>query len=158
MTRRLFRSDDCGTDRISQARKRTQCDYKRELINQESIRQLVHADPFLTENRFVVPTAMTEWSTAQVLTSEYRPGGTIDKVSVLDQDERNRIGRATFGLLSLRPAVRLTDERQVLILGSMGSGTQQVSEALRKLLKVEISHEFSNAESYFARDGTVSSV
>lgn len=62
----------------------------------------------------------------------------------------------TFGLLSLRPAVGLYDTRQVLILGTMGAGTQQVAQALHKVLNLEISHEASNTEDFFARDGTVS--
>jgi aarF domain-containing kinase len=37
-------------------------------------------------------------TTGEVLVSEYRPGGTIDKVSHLDQEERNRIGRTIMYL------------------------------------------------------------
>jgi aarF domain-containing kinase len=80
--------------RVGQAELKVECSYQRELVNQERIRRLVQADPYLTKNRFVVPDVMEEWSTEQVLTSEFRPGGTIDKVSHLDQEERNRIGRA----------------------------------------------------------------
>lgn len=68
------------------------------------------------------------------------------------------IGTATFGLTSLRPATSLDDPRQVLIVGSMGSGTKQVSEALVQVLKLELGLEATNAETLFCRDGTVSSL
>jgi hypothetical protein len=58
--------------------------------------------------------------------------------------------------IKLRPAVRLADERQFLILGSIGSGTDRIAEGLSRLLKLEVGVEVLDAESTFARDGTVS--
>lgn len=37
------------------------------------------------------------------------------------------LSTATFGLVELRPAISPTDERQMLIVGTMSSGTVQVS-------------------------------
>ena len=74
----------------------------------------------------------------------------------------------------LRPAVKVTDLRQVLIVGTISSGTKQVSYDLKNNLGIsgsgsigsgssglgfallEIGHENSNSESSFVRDGTVS--
>jgi aarF domain-containing kinase len=84
--------------RVGEQELTVECDYRRELSNQRRIRDLVEADPTLRENRFVVPDAVPELSTDQILTNEFRPGGTIDKVTNLSQDERNRIGRAIMYL------------------------------------------------------------
>jgi hypothetical protein len=65
---------------------------------------------------------------------------------------------ATLGAVSLRPAVRTEDPRQVLILGSLGSGAVQVAEALRDIMKLEVYHEVADATSFFTRDGTASSL
>jgi hypothetical protein len=70
-----------------------ECDYKREAQNQERLRNLVHGCPDLARERFRVPSVMPNHSTQGILTTEYCPGGTIDKVAFLDQEERNRIGR-----------------------------------------------------------------
>ena len=59
-------------------------------------------------------------------------------------------------LLNLRPAVKETDLRQVLIIGTMGSGTTQVGDELSGKLGLEIAHESSDASTQFARDGTIS--
>jgi len=68
------------------------------------------------------------------------------------------ISSATFGIIPLRPAVRVTDERQVLVLGSLGSGTLQLATKLNQIFYMEIKHESVNAETDFVRDGTVSSL
>jgi hypothetical protein len=65
---------------------------------------------------------------------------------------------ASLGMVSLRPAVRTEDPRQVLILGSLGSGAIQVAEALRNVLKLELYHEVADATSFFSRDGTASNL
>jgi hypothetical protein len=59
-------------------------------------------------------------------------------------------------VLKLRPSVGLTDERQLLIVGTMSSGTTQVAAELSKNLNLEVAHEASDARWYFCRDGTVS--
>jgi len=84
--------------RVGQRELELECDYRRELRNQKRIKQFVESDPVLVRNRFVVPDAFQELSTDQVLTSEYVPGGTIDKVSHLRQEERNRIARTVLYL------------------------------------------------------------
>lgn len=84
--------------RVGQEELRVECDYQREKTNQKRIRDLVHTDPVLQANNFVVPYVYNEWTTDEILVSEYRPGGTIDKVSNLSQEERNRIGRAIMYL------------------------------------------------------------
>lgn len=66
------------------------------------------------------------------------------------------ISLATMGVLHPRPAVKLTDPRQVLIMGTISSGTSQVSDDLKKKLGLEIGHENSEASWSFVRDGTVS--
>lgn len=66
------------------------------------------------------------------------------------------LAMGTFGLLSLRPAVGVTDPRQVLILGSISSGTTQVTYDMKQNLKLEIGHEIVESSKAFVRDGTVS--
>lgn len=62
--------------------------------------------------------------------------------------------------LQLRPAVSssTTDNntRQVLVVGSIASGTSQVSHELSAALNLEVGHESSDAEWSFVRDGSVS--
>ncbi|KAL7579751.1 hypothetical protein ACA910_021892 [Epithemia clementina (nom. ined.)] len=84
--------------RVGQEELKVECDYVRELKNQRKIKELVASDPMLVSNRFVVPDAFPSHSTSEVLTSEYISGGTIDKVSNMDQEERNRVGRAILYL------------------------------------------------------------
>ena len=60
-------------------------------------------------------------------------------------------------LSGMRPAVRLQDPRQVLILGSMSSGTSSTADVLRRERSLlEVGHEDSDTEWKFVRDGTVS--
>lgn len=87
--------------RVGQQELKVECDYQREMANQHYIKKLVESDERLQENRFVVPEVVEELTTDEVITSDYRPGGTIDKVSNLDQEERNRIG-ATIMYLTMQ--------------------------------------------------------
>ncbi len=57
---------------------------------------------------------------------------------------------------SIRPAVQLNDPRQLLIVGTIGSGTTQVVADLTNNLGLEIGHENAEASWSFVRDGTVS--
>ena len=84
--------------KVGQAELSVECDYERELLNQRRIKQLVQEDEFLVRENVVVPDVVPELSTEQILTSEFMPGGTIDKASNLSADERNRIGRAILYL------------------------------------------------------------
>lgn len=54
----------------------------------------------------------------------------------------------------MRPAVHLQDKRQVLILGSMSSGTSHTAYLLSRYL--EVGHEDADTAWKFVRDGTVS--
>jgi hypothetical protein len=66
------------------------------------------------------------------------------------------VSNATMNIIKLRPSIKLNETRQVLILGSMSSGTTQVSNDLHKKLGLEIGHENSETNWSFVRDGTVS--
>jgi aarF domain-containing kinase len=77
--------------RVGRNELKVECDYLREMENQLKFKQLVEEDPQLHRERFVVPDVYKELTTPQILTSDYVKGGTIDKVSHLDQQERNRI-------------------------------------------------------------------
>lgn len=66
------------------------------------------------------------------------------------------VSTATLGLVKLRPALALGDERQLLVVGSMSSGTVQVAADLHNTLQLEVGHEASDAQNFFVRDGTVS--
>ena len=66
------------------------------------------------------------------------------------------IGQLTGGLVQWRPAVCQTNERQVLIVGTMSSGTSQVAHELKKELQLEVGHETAETRWNFVRDGTVS--
>jgi len=74
-----------------------ECDYEREMANQNKFRQLIEADESLSQT-FKVPGVIGELTTKRILTTEFAPGGTIDKVANLSQEERNRIGRAIMRL------------------------------------------------------------
>eukprot|EP00978_Attheya_sp_CCMP212_P006041 scaffold13575_cov56-Attheya_sp.AAC.1 len=56
----------------------------------------------------------------------------------------------------LRPAVSMADERQVLIVGTMSSGTTQITHELHDILNLEVGHEDSDTNWKFVRDGSVS--
>ena len=62
----------------------------------------------------------------------------------------------TYDWIQFRPAVKVQDERQLLIVGSMSAGTVQVTHDLNTHLGVEMAHESSDTEWNYARDGTVS--
>ncbi len=79
--------------RVGREELRVECDYLREMENQKRFKQLVENDPVLHREKFCVPDVFPGLTSTQVITSEYAPGGTIDKVSHLSQEERNRIGR-----------------------------------------------------------------
>mmetsp|Transcript_52041 Transcript_52041/g.156174 ORF Transcript_52041/g.156174 Transcript_52041/m.156174 type:complete len:359 (-) Transcript_52041:698-1774(-) len=66
------------------------------------------------------------------------------------------LSSATLGFLDLRPAVGIDDERQLLVVGTISSGTAQVASDLREKLGLEIGHEVSCTYWNFVRDGTIS--
>lgn len=51
--------------------------------------------------------------------------------------------------------LQVHDEKQVLIVGTMGSGTKQMSRELARL-GLEVGHEASDSTSQLCRDGTIS--
>ena len=84
--------------RVGRDELKVECNYLNEMANQEAFQTLVHSDPVLRANKFVVPEVIEDVTTELVITTGYAPGGTIDKVSHLDQEERNRIGRTILYL------------------------------------------------------------
>ena len=87
--------------RVGRDELKVECDYARELENQRRFRDLVASDEGLVADRFVVPRVVDGLSTDRILVTEYVRGGTVDRVMDLDQDERNRIGRAVMRLTML---------------------------------------------------------
>jgi aarF domain-containing kinase len=79
--------------RVGRDELQVECNYINEMANQRKFKELVESDPVLVRNGVVVPNVFEELTTEQVITSEYAPGGTIDKVSNMDQEERDRVGR-----------------------------------------------------------------
>ncbi|KAK1740010.1 hypothetical protein QTG54_008960 [Skeletonema marinoi] len=57
---------------------------------------------------------------------------------------------------TIRPAVKVHDSRQLLIVGTISSGTSQVAQDLKNNLGLEIGHENAETSWSFVRDGTVS--
>ncbi|CAM9137186.1 unnamed protein product [Ectocarpus sp. 6 AP-2014] len=55
----------------------------------------------------------------------------------------------------MRPVVEVHEEKQVLIVGSLGSGTSDISAALTRL-GLEVGHETSDSKNERCRDGTIS--
>lgn len=86
--------------RVGQEELQVECDYQREKQQQQRMQELVSSDPFLVDNKFVVPDVFGDWTTDEVITTAFARGGTIDKVAAMDydQEERNRIGRAIMHL------------------------------------------------------------
>ena len=66
------------------------------------------------------------------------------------------VSQLTLNTVQLRPPIKVNDLRQVLIVGTISSGTKQVSYDLKNKLQLEIGHENSEASWSFVRDGTVS--
>lgn len=87
--------------RVGREELKVECDYRREALNHHRFQQLISSDRGLVADRFVVPDVIEEFSTDRILVTEYVRGGTIDKVMDLDQDERNRIGKAIMRLTML---------------------------------------------------------
>jgi aarF domain-containing kinase len=79
--------------RVGRDELQVECNYINEMANQRKFKELVESDSVLVRNGVVVPHVFEEFTTEQVITSEYSPGGTIDKVSNMDQEERDRVGR-----------------------------------------------------------------
>lgn len=87
--------------RVGRDELKVECDYLNEARNQKKFRKLIFENDTLRNEGFVVPKVVDELTTAEVLTSEYVPGGTIDKVSELSQTERNRVARNVLRLTLL---------------------------------------------------------
>eukprot|EP00934_Nitzschia_sp_Nitz4_P008383 Nitzschia sp. Nitz4//scaffold14_size191712//66419//68410//NITZ4_001714-RA/size191712-processed-gene-0.307-mRNA-1//-1//CDS//3329536900//8373//frame0 len=79
--------------RVGRDELKVECNYLNEMANQEAFRDLVEKDPLLQENNVFVPKVIPHLTTEHILVSEYSPGGTIDKVQNVNQEERDRIGR-----------------------------------------------------------------
>lgn len=84
--------------RVGRDELKVECNYLNEMANQKAFKELVENDPYLRANNFSVPDVIESLTTEQILVTEFAPGGTIDKVSHLDQEERNRIGRTILYL------------------------------------------------------------
>lgn len=85
--------------RVGRDELKVECNYRKELRNQQRIKALVESDPTLQENRFRVPYSFEHLTTDEIITSEYIAGGTIDKIEAFaSQQERNRIGRTILYL------------------------------------------------------------
>jgi len=103
-----------------------ECNYLLEKENQERFRKLLNTDDSLKRAKFVVPKVIPELCTEQILTTEFAPGGNIDKVSNLSQNERNRIGRAIMRLTMLELfswRFMQTDPNWGNFLHDIGTGT-----------------------------------
>jgi len=87
--------------RVGREELKVECDYRREAENHRRFEQLISSDSGLVKDRFVVPDVIEKFSTDRILVTAYVRGGTIDKVIDLDQDERNRIGKAIMRLTML---------------------------------------------------------
>lgn len=114
--------------RVGREELKVECNYSREAENQTRFRNLLLADDVLSgpECKLSVPRVIPELSTTRVLTTEFAQGGTIEKVSNLDQEERNRIGRAILRLTMKELFVwrfMQTDPNWGNFLYDMGTGT-----------------------------------
>ncbi|GMH38418.1 hypothetical protein BSKO_06302 [Bryopsis sp. KO-2023] len=68
-----------------------ECDYEYEMKSQARFRELVGGDEF-TNQHFIVPDVVPELCSQRILTSEWVPGVSIDKVRELPQGVRNDVG------------------------------------------------------------------
>uniref|UniRef100_A0A7S4J0P2 ABC1 atypical kinase-like domain-containing protein n=1 Tax=Odontella aurita TaxID=265563 RepID=A0A7S4J0P2_9STRA len=84
--------------RVGRMELKAECDYVREMDNQRRFKSLVENDEDLVRDRVTVPDVIEDLTTSRVITSEFVRGGTIDKVVKMEQEERNRIGRAILRL------------------------------------------------------------
>mmetsp|Transcript_30247 Transcript_30247/g.33990 ORF Transcript_30247/g.33990 Transcript_30247/m.33990 type:complete len:716 (-) Transcript_30247:256-2403(-) len=112
--------------RVGRDELKIECNYVNEMANQETFQRLVNSDPVLQLNKFVVPDVFEDLTTEQVITTGFASGGTIDKVSHLNQEERNRIGRTILYLTMQELFVwRLmqTDPNWGNFLYDVGTGT-----------------------------------
>jgi aarF domain-containing kinase len=113
--------------RVGSKEMKVECNYLHEMNHQRRLRALVHTDDFLhAQNKFVVPDVVQDLTTQSIITSEYLLGGTIDKVANLNQEERNRIGRAIMYLTMQELFVwrfMQTDPNWGNFLYNVGTGT-----------------------------------
>eukprot|EP00547_Thalassionema_nitzschioides_P009793 CAMPEP_0194228314 /NCGR_PEP_ID=MMETSP0156-20130528/43309_1 /TAXON_ID=33649 /ORGANISM="Thalassionema nitzschioides, Strain L26-B" /LENGTH=627 /DNA_ID=CAMNT_0038960825 /DNA_START=68 /DNA_END=1951 /DNA_ORIENTATION=+ len=82
--------------RVGRDELKVECDYLQEKENQQRIKLLVESDAILKQENFYVPDVFEEFTTSEVLTTEFAKGGTIDKVINMNQEERDRVGRYIF--------------------------------------------------------------
>lgn len=66
------------------------------------------------------------------------------------------LASATLGKVQLRPAVSVTDQRQLLIVGTMSSGMEEMAADLSDKLGLEVGFESSDTKWKHVRDGTAS--
>ena len=112
--------------RVGREELTVECDYTLERKNQERFRTLLESDDELRKAKFLVPKVIPHLCTSRVLTTEFAPGGNIDKVAHLSQDERNRIGRAIMRLTMLELfswRFMQTDPNWGNFLHDVGTGT-----------------------------------
>jgi aarF domain-containing kinase len=113
--------------RVGREELKEECNYLQEAKNQLKFKELVENDEVLQQNKFRVPGVAEELSTAQILVTDYAPGGTIDKVAQYgSQEERNRIGRQILRLTIMELFVwrfMQTDPNWGNFLHDMGTGT-----------------------------------
>ena len=74
-----------------------ECDYLAEARSQSRFRELISADPILSQHVYV-PKVISSLSTGQIITTEFVPGNPIDKAVKLPQDVRNAIARTVLSL------------------------------------------------------------
>ena len=127
--------------RVGRDELKVECNYINEMANQRTMQDLVANDKILQQNNFVVPSVIEHLTTEQVITSEYSPGGTIDKVSHLDQDERNRIGR-TILYLTMK---ELFDWRLMQTDPNWGNFLYDVGTGTTTLIDFGATREFDKA-------------
>jgi aarF domain-containing kinase len=128
--------------RVGRDELKVECNYRRELINQQRIKLLVESDPILQDNKFIVPNPIVDLTTDEVITSEYISGGTIDKVeSIASQQERNRIGH-TILYLTMK---ELFDWRFMQTDPNWGNFLYDVNNRTTGLIDFGATREYSKA-------------
>lgn len=69
-----------------------ECDYEYELKSQQTFKKFIDDDEYC-RTCFRVPNVFPEYSTKQILTSEWVPGVPVDKVKDMSQEIRNDVGK-----------------------------------------------------------------
>lgn len=115
-----------------------ECDYTIEAANQQRFRSLIQDDPALRDH-IIVPEVIPHLCGRQVLTSEFVPGVSVDKVAKMSQEVCSSPSRPVYLFCPVHEDVSAADlEHDVVII----DGCQVRNHVARLVLMVTVRELF----------------